>query len=73
MIKKLFVLLIISAILIIPVSAEEFETVDKVKELKLAKDITTNDINQTVIAEKCTSRYTKRGTFACAHVSDRER
>ncbi len=60
MIKKLFVLLIISAILIIPVSAEEFETVDKVKELKLAKDITTNDINQTVIAEKCTSRYTKR-------------
>ena len=62
MIKKLFVLLIISAILIIPVSAEEFETVDKVKELKLAKDITTNDINQTVIAEKMhKAEYNEKG------------
>ena len=62
MIKKLFVLLIISAILIIPVSAEEFETVDKVKELKLAKDITANDINQTVIAEKMhKAEYNEKG------------
>ena len=40
------------AIFIIPVSAEEFENVAEVTELKLAKDITINDINQTVIAEK---------------------
>ena len=52
MIKKLFILLIIMAIFIIPVSAEEFENVAEVTELKLAKDITINDINQTVIAEK---------------------
>ena len=40
------------AIFIIPVSAEEFENVAEVTELKLAKDITINDINRTVIAEK---------------------